>query len=93
MSKWKQFDVESPPTNWCLLRIEGQLGETFGKWSRSNYCWINMSLTPLVGYQCVEQYLELDYPTLNDMIYNPREKRKEPKVYVLDEKVVDSQAP
>lgn len=81
MPKWTKFNVEAPPANWCMLRIEGQLGETLGKWSRSNYCWINMSLTPLVGYKFVDEYLETDYATLNDMIYNVRAKKPEPKVY------------
>lgn len=83
MANWKEFDVNNPPKNWCLLEIKGLNleCEVLGRWSPSNYCWINTSLTKLVGYQAVERYMELDYPTLNDLIYHPRPKRPAPKVY------------
>lgn len=78
---WKPFDVLTPPKNWCLARVTGKEGEMFVRWSRSNYAWIGMDLQPVLRYNAVEFVLELDYPTLNDMIYNPRAKKPEPKVY------------
>lgn len=94
MTNWKTFDVNNPPTNWCLVEARVRIriskrrfyetthkGAIMARWSRSNYCWINMDLLPQFKHEQVIRYLELDYPTLNDMIYNVRPKRPAPKVY------------
>ena len=96
MTKWKKFDVDNPPSNWCLITINDVIhigrrrklsaprkGAIMAKWSRTHYAWIGLDLIPIIrnSSRVVTEYLELDYPTLNDMIYNPRPKRPEPKYY------------
>lgn len=75
MSKWKKFEVESAPTNWCFVKTPGSDFQILAKWSRSNYAWIGMDLIQILRYKEVDQYIETDYRTLNDMIYNPRPKK------------------
>lgn len=81
MTSWKEFDESVPPKNWCLVRIATNDFQILARWSPSNYAWIGMDLTQILSYKDVEYYIELDYTSLNDMIYSPRPAPTPIKIY------------
>lgn len=81
MTKWKTFDSANLPQNWCLVRTATTDFQILARWSSSNYAWIGMDLTQILSHKDVDQYIELDYTSLNDMIYSPRAAPKAVKVY------------